>query len=181
MNVKEKKNSQLVQLMPSLHLFLSTIYRIPPEKQPVKHSCEFMCPPYIATYFTSMTDTNKKNWHWITCLTTFKKTSSVPLYWKQSGGQTGSLPNMRPRVHDGEHLNSERIWKHWNTSSVILTSLWHEFVGQTHKKGISLLTNDTMHQKPLYQWKLSIIQSTSQFFIKIMIRYSTFFLLVHIP
>jgi hypothetical protein len=33
------------------------------------------------------------------------------LYWKQSGGQTGSHPTMIPRVHDGEHLNSDRIWK----------------------------------------------------------------------
>jgi hypothetical protein len=37
------------------------------------------------------------------------KTSNVPLYWKQSGGQIETVPSTPARAHEGEHLKSANI------------------------------------------------------------------------
>jgi hypothetical protein len=45
-----------------------------------------------------------------TCRMILLKTSRVPLYWKQSGGQIDTVPWTPACVHDGEHLKSANIW-----------------------------------------------------------------------
>lgn len=44
-----------------------------------------------------------------TCCIILEMTSSVPLYRKQSGGQSDTVPWNPARVHDGEHLKSANI------------------------------------------------------------------------
>lgn len=65
---------------------------------------------YLKNRFCRLKTLKKWRMFSLTWRIILEKTSSVPLYWKQSGGHTGTSLRAA-RVQDGEYLTSENIYQ----------------------------------------------------------------------